>query len=192
MPASSAPAVTVLLRELRDATQEADVRSRLYALVYDELRETARRQLRREYGGQTLTTTALVNEAYFKLVDVQAVDWESRAHFFGIAARAMRQVLVSHARRRRALKRGGPHVAVTLDEDAAVQERAADLLALDEALDALAAHDAQLAQVVEYRFFGGLSEAEIGHLLGVSERTVHRYWAKARAYLARLLEREAP
>jgi RNA polymerase sigma factor (TIGR02999 family) len=174
--------ITGLVVELRDG--DPDAWDRLLPLVYDELRRIARRQLRRERAGHTLSTTALVHEAYLKLVDQTRVPYEDRAHFFGIASRAMRQVLVSHARKYRTAKRGGEWRRVPLDEaEISVEERADTLLALDEALTRLAAMSERLARVVECRFFGGMTEAETAAALGVTERTIRRDWTKARLWL---------
>ena len=159
----------------------------LLPIVYDELRRIAGRQMRRERSDHTLEGTALVHEAYLRLVGKSA-DWHDRAHFFGIAARCMRQVLVDHARARSASKRGGAFERTSLTNKALGAEVPfTDLLALDEALDELGRVDVRLKTVVEYRFFGGLEEAEVAELLGVSKRTVQRDWVTARAWLYRLL-----
>jgi RNA polymerase sigma factor (TIGR02999 family) len=161
----------------------------LFHHVHDELRALAFR-VRGGGAGETLCTTALVNEAYLKLVPSADIDWQSRAHFFGVAARAMRQVVVDAARRRAREKRGGPESpwAVTFDESMhAAPVRAPDLLALDDALERLAALDERQARVVEQRFFAGLSVPETAAVLGVSEATVHRDWRAARAWLRREL-----
>jgi RNA polymerase sigma factor (TIGR02999 family) len=174
--------ITGLVVELRQG--DPDAWDRLLPLVYDELRRIARRQLRRERAGHTLNTTALVHEAYLKLVDQTRVPYEDRAHFFGIASRAMRQVLVSHARKYRAAKRGGEWRRVPFDEaEIRVDERAETLLALDEALTRLTEMNERLARVVECRFFGGMTEAETAAALGVTDRTVRRDWTKARLWL---------
>lgn len=174
--------VTRLLLAARDGEREAF--DQLFPLVYDELRRMAGRQLSRERREHTLQPTALVNEAYLKLVDQTQVEWKSRAHFVGIAARAMRQILIDYARKRGAHKRGGGWERATLDEELiGVESSLEELLALDAALNKLAEFDERLRRVVEYRYFGGLSEKEIGELLGVTPRTVERDWAKARAWL---------
>ena len=161
---------------------------RLFPLVYDELRRIAHRQLGRERAEHTLGTTALVHEAYLKLVDQTRAQLTDRAHFFAIAARAMRRILVDYARRHRALKRGGVAAQVSLDDATLLAaERADVLVALDEALDRLAEVDTRLSQVVECRFFGGLDEEESAEALGVTSRTVRRDWVKARTWLAREL-----
>lgn len=157
---------------------------RLFPLVYAELRRAADYLLQRERDGHTLQATALVHEAFLKLSSGSAPDVQDRAHFVGIAARAMRQILVDHARRRQAEKRGGGQFVTLGDDAAATQGTDADtLLAIHDALTELGAMDARLAQVVEMRFFGGLSETEIATALGVTTRTVQRDWAKARAWL---------
>lgn len=153
-------------------------------LVYDELRRLARHLLRDERAGHTLDTTELAHEAYLKLVDQAQLDWHGRAHFFSIAARAMRQILVDHARKRQAQKRGGDRMRTTLSNGHLVWEGSwAELLDLDAALHRLDEMDARLRQVVEYRFFAGMTEAEVADVLDLSKRTVQRDWAKARAWL---------
>jgi len=157
----------------------------LFPHVYHELRGLASK-VRRGSAGDTLCTTALVNEAYLKLVPSADIDWQSRAHFFGVAARAMRQIVIDAARKRTREKRGGAESAwaVTFDESLhAAPVRASELLALDEALERLAALDERQARVVEHRFFAGLSVPETAAVLGVSEATVHRDWRAARAWL---------
>lgn len=159
---------------------------RLTPLVYEELRHQAARYLRRERPGHTLQTTALIHEAYLRLIDAKDVNWQSRSHFFAVAANVMRRILVEHARRRDADKRGGSQVRVQFDEALAVaDETDVDLLAMDEALDRLAAIDPQQARVVELRFFSGLSVEETAAALGVSPKTVKRDWSVARAWLRR-------
>ena len=160
----------------------------LYRVAYDELKRIASRQLRAAGGVPTLSTTELVHEAYLKLHSGAPADWEGRAHFFGAASRAMRQVLVDFARRRRAAKRGGGDARVSLtDQDAALELELDDILAVDEALDRLAALDERLRRIVEMRFFGGFSERDIAEALGVTTRTVERDWLKARLFLLREL-----
>ncbi len=158
---------------------------RLMPLVYDQLRRVAHRQLLGEAAGHTLETTALVHEAFLRLAGHDRSRWQGRSHFFAIAAQAMRRVLIDHARRHGAARRGGRRPPpVPLDRvDLPVAERAAALLALDEALDRMADLDPQMARVVECRFFGGLTEAETAEALGVSRRTVTREWTAARAWL---------
>ena len=179
---SAQAGITELLLAYRSGEQEAY--DRLFPLVYEHLRAVAHAQLRRERAGHTLSTTALVHEAYLKLADLARLDVRDRAHFLGVAARAMRQVLVSYARGHRAEKRGGGLEPVDLDAaEVAVEERAEVLIALDEALTRLGALSPRLAQVVECRFFGGLTEEETAQVLGVAERTVRRDWVKARGWL---------
>jgi RNA polymerase sigma factor (TIGR02999 family) len=174
--------VTELLRRFQDGDRQA--LDQIYPLVYDELRVAARRALAREREGLTLQATELVHEAFFKLVGADGVQWQGRAHFIAIASRAIRQILVDHARRVRAEKRGGGAEHVTLgDANASLTVPAEEMLALDDALARLGDMEPRLRTVVEYRFFGGLSEREIAEVLGVSERTVQRDWIKARAWL---------
>ena len=178
--------VTELLVEVRQGSQEAV--DRLLPLVYAELRRLAARQLRRERAGHTLQPTALVHEAYMELVDQENARWEDRAHFLNIAGYLMRQILVRHARRRLAGKREGAHLRVTFEEAVrATAEPDADVIALNEALDALAAKDARMAKVVEMRYFAGLSIEETADVLGVGTATVEREWRTARAWLRREL-----
>jgi RNA polymerase sigma factor (TIGR02999 family) len=155
-----------------------------FAVVYDELRRLAHSQLRRENAGHTLGTTALVHEAYIRLVDQTRVDWRNRAQFMALAAMAMRRILVDHARRHGAARRGGGMLRVPLEHvDLVAQGRAELLLALDAALARLATLDERLVRVVECRFFGGMTEADTAAALGVSLRTVKRDWARARSWL---------
>jgi RNA polymerase sigma-70 factor (ECF subfamily) len=162
---------------------------KLMPLVYSELRRLAGNYLRRERGEHTLQPTALVNEAYLKLVDQRNAKWQNRAHFFGIAAQLMRRILVDHARRHQAVKRGGSarRISITSAEKFAKQPEV-DLLALNEAMDKLAAMDPQQSRIVELKFFGGLSIEEIVEVLGVGHATVERDWKMARAWLRRQLE----
>ena len=157
--------------------------------VYDELRKLARRQLRREQLGHPLQTTALVHEAFLRLVDARQVRWDSRAHFFGVTARLMRQILVDHARTRDAAKRGGGVAEVSLDEAVGLATEAVrgDLLAMDEALYRLETLDPRQSRIVELRFFGGLTVDETAAALELSAATVKREWALARAWLWRAL-----
>lgn len=185
--------VTDALLALRGGAHEA--MDRLMPLVYDQLRHIAHRQLRAESSGHTLSTTGLVHEAYLKLVDQSRAQWADRAQFFAVAARAMRRILVDYARRHRAARRGGPEQRVIPLEAlegsqpgiSAVEpsgaQRADSLLALDEALERLGMLSQRLAQVVECRFFGGLSEQETAEALGISQRTVAREWVTARGWL---------
>ena len=161
---------------------------RLMPVIYQELRRLARRRMRQENPNHTLQTTALVNEAYLRLVKGQQVSWQDRAHFFALSARMMRRILVDHARSRRYQKRGGGGQRVTLDEAMVVsQEKGEDVVALDEALKSLAADDPRKGQVVELRFFGGLSVKETAEVLRVSTRTVVREWELAKVWLLREL-----
>jgi RNA polymerase sigma factor (TIGR02999 family) len=158
-------------------------RDELIPLVYDTLRRIAHCQLRRERAGYTLETAELINEAYLKLIE-RSVQWESRAHFFGIAARLMRQLLVDHARARQRFKRGGDLQQISLTAAAnIVQEEVVDMLVLDEALETLAEVDPQKSRIVELRFFGGLTIEETAHVMGISTPTVERGWRAARAWL---------
>jgi RNA polymerase sigma factor (TIGR02999 family) len=162
--------------------------AQLTPLVHNELHRLARRQMRNERAGHTLQTTAVVNEAYLKLVDLARVRWQDRAHFFAMAARLMRHILVDYARAHATAKRGGEVFSVSLDEAAVVSaESSTDLVALDDALQALAVLDARKGQVVEMRFFGGLTVQETADALGVSPETVMRDWQFARTWLLREL-----
>jgi RNA polymerase sigma factor (TIGR02999 family) len=178
----------VRLRE-GDSRTRAEALQQVLDLLYPELRRLAAHLMRRERPGHTLQPTALVHEAFLELVDETAIDWEGRAHFLGVAARVMRRVLVDHARRRGADKRGGGLRHVTLDESSApgAAERAVDVLQLDEVLERFAALDARAAQVVELRVFGGLTATETAAALGVSKRTVDSDWSVARMWLGREL-----
>jgi RNA polymerase sigma-70 factor (ECF subfamily) len=168
-----------------------DALERLTPIVYDQLHRLARSYMRRERPGHSLQATALVNEAYMRLVDYKGMQWQNRAHFFAVSAQLMRRILVDHARRHN-LKRGGrvPHVSL---EDTAIvgEERDADLVSLDDAMNTLAQFDARKAQVVEMRFFGGLSVEETAEVLKVSSVTVMRDWSAAKAWLYRELAGEA-
>lgn len=174
--------ITQLLLDWSSGDREAF--DRLAPLVYDELRNLAHRYMRRERPGHTLQTTALVNEAYIRLIDQKSVRWQNRAHFFAIAAGMMRRILVDYARRRLYEKRGGDAHQVSLDEAAVLApERAADLVAIDEALMSLAAHDPRKSEIVTLRFFGGLSIEEVAEVLAISRTTVQREWRAAKAWL---------
>jgi RNA polymerase sigma factor (TIGR02999 family) len=176
--------VTMLLKELSSGNQ--DVLAELIPLVYDELRRLAAYHLRRERSNHTLQATALVHEAYLRLVDQRHVDWKNRSHFFGVAAHLMRRILLMHARRVHAAKRGGSAQRISLDEGVVfTREHSPELVVLDELLTRLAALDPQQARIVELRFFGGLSVEETADLLGISSATVKRDWAMAKAWLAR-------
>ena len=180
--AENQPSATDLL--LRAGGGQASAVESMFPLVYDELRRLASQHLARESTGRTLTTTELVHEAYLKLIDQTRVEWNGRAHFLGVAAIAMRRILVDRARTRRRLKRGGPNVAIPLESvDLSTDDRADLVVALDEALDRLAKLDERQARVVECRFFGGMTEDETAEVLGISVRTAKRDWAKARSWL---------
>ena len=182
----SAHEVTLLLRAWGDGSKEA--LDRLAPLVYRELRQIAGRMLAAERPNHTLQATALVNEAYLRLVDAREVNWQDRAHFFGICARAMRQILVDYARSRGSAKRGGDQVVIELDEAlAAGWSPGARLLELDDALNRLAQLDPRKCQVVEMRYFGGLSIEETAEALKISVETVRRDWNMAQAWLHREL-----
>ena len=165
---------------------DASAMTRLVPLVHEELRRLARRQMRRERQGHTLQTTALVNEAYLRLIDVSRVEWKDRGHFYAMSAHLMRRVLVDHARSRRYQKRGGGAVVLPLDAASLIAaDRPADLIALDEALTTLARVDERKSHVVEMRFFCGFSLSETAEALGVSVETVSRDWRLAKAWLLR-------
>ena len=185
---SDSTEVTGLLLAWRGG--DAAALERLIPLVHAELRRIARRFMRKERAGHSFQTSALVNEAYLRLIDAQNVDWQNRAHFFAITASLMRRILVDLARKRQARKRGGSAQPVVLDEAmVAGPGRQEDLVALDEALTALAALDQRKSKVVELRFFGGLNEAEIAEALEVSPETVRRDWRLAKTWLLRFLSK---
>jgi RNA polymerase sigma factor (TIGR02999 family) len=167
---------------------ESSAREAVFPLVYEELRRIARRQLKNERIGHTLDTTALVHEAYLKLIDQTRADFADRSHFYAVASNAMRRILVDYARRYLADKRGGAPRRVSLCDDMLVAEERADtLLAVDEALNELARIDPRLSRVVECRFFGGLTDEETAQILGITARTVRRDWTKAKAWLHTML-----
>jgi len=179
---SHQPDVTALLSQLTQGDQEAA--EKLIPLVYDELKRLARSYMRRERQDHTLQTTALVHEAYLRLVRQRAVTWQGRSHFFGIAAQLMRRILIDHARGHLREKRGGAQVILQLNEALAFsQEHSQELLRLDEALNRLSKLDPRQGQVVELRFFGGLSVEETAEFLNISPKTVKRDWAVAKAWL---------
>ena len=187
VPSSPGKATQILI-DLQGGDESA--LDRLMPLVYEDLRALAKSYLRRRRPDDTLETTALVHEAYLRLVHQEKVDWKSRSHFFAAAAQAIRHILVDHARARGRAKRGGAWRRVTLDEAVAITERRdVDVLALDEALNKLASLDHRQSRVVESRFFGGLTIEEVGCALGVSPRTVNDDWTVARAWLRRELHR---
>jgi RNA polymerase sigma factor (TIGR02999 family) len=183
--------VTELLLGCRGGDREAF--DRLFPLVYEDLHGVAQRQLRGEPAGHTLGATALVHEAYVRLVDINRVEWRDRTHFLAMAARAMRRILVDYARKHRAARRGGGALPVTLDDAMiAVEQNPDQLIDLDAALERLAQLNERLARVVECRFFGGLSDADTAAALDVTERTVQRDWLKARGWLFEALGRPGP
>jgi RNA polymerase sigma factor (TIGR02999 family) len=189
MTAPAKSEVTQLLRAWREGDREAQ--EKLIPLVYDELYRRAHQYMAREQPGHTLQTTALVNEAYLRLVDAQQVSWQNRAHFFAVAARMMRRILTDFARSRHYLKRGGKVQHLSLDEALVVsRELDADVVALDEALERLAALDRRKSQVVELRFFGGMDVEQTAEALRVSPETVKRDWRFAKAWLLRALSGE--
>jgi RNA polymerase sigma factor (TIGR02999 family) len=176
--------VTQMLHDWSHGDRE--VLDKLVPVVYEELRRQATRYLKRERPGHTLQTTALIHEAYIRLIDQKNVHWQNRAHFYAIAAQLMRRILVDHARSRQAAKRGGSDIKLPLEEAMIVSEgREIDLVALDEALERLAAIDPQQSRVVELKFFSGMSVEETAEVLGVSTRTVKRDWNVAKAWLRR-------
>jgi RNA polymerase sigma factor (TIGR02999 family) len=184
MTTPSSTEVTQLLIAWSDGNEEA--LAQLMPLVYKELHRLAHRHLGRERAGHTLQTTALVHEAYMRLIDQNEVQWQNRAHFFAIAAQTMRRILVEYARARHYAKRGGGAQQVSLDEAMVVsQERVAEVVALDDALQSLAKFDQRKSEMVELRFFGGLSIEETAEVLGVSPGTVMRDWTLAKTWLQR-------
>jgi RNA polymerase sigma-70 factor (ECF subfamily) len=183
--------VTLLLEEWSGGDEDA--LEKLIPLIQPELHRLAHHYMSRERPGQTLQTTALLNEAYLRLVDNPRRDWQNRTHFVAAASQLMRRIMVDRARERRALKRGGDAVKVSLDEAALVSEqRAEELLALDEALEKLAAQDPRKGQIVELRYFGGLTTEETATFLKISHRTVRREWRMAKVWLYCALSGEEP
>lgn len=178
--------VTRLLTDCAEGDSRAF--ERLIPLVYDDLRRIAHRRLSAEQSGHTLSTTAVVHEAYLQLVNQATATWRDRAHFFAVASRVIRHVLIDYARARKAAKRGGDAIRIPLRDDIDGRETdMIELLALDEALGNLARHDPRLERIVEYRFFGGMTMSDAAEALGVSQRTAERDWRRARAYLYREL-----
>lgn len=178
--------VTQILHDWSGGDREAP--ERLMPLVYDEMRRIARAFISRERQGHTLQPTALVNEAYLRLVDQNSVSWQSRAHFYSVAASMMRRVLIDHARTRATEKRGGGAVRLSIEDvQIPVEERAANFVAMDEALERLSQFNERGRKIVEMRFYAGMSEEEIAEVLGVSTRTVLRDWKAARVWLFREL-----
>jgi RNA polymerase sigma factor (TIGR02999 family) len=190
-PSPSQQEVTVLLGNWRAG--DAGALEKLIPLVQPELHRLAHHYMSREHAGHTLQTTALLNEAYLRLVDHTKPIWQNRTHFVAAAAQLMRRIMVDHARERHSLKRGGGALKVTLDEAALVTEtRSEELLALDEALERLAAQDPRKSQITELRYFGGLTVEETAEFLKLSQRTVEREWNMAKAWLYRALSGEEP
>jgi RNA polymerase sigma factor (TIGR02999 family) len=186
VPASE---VTKLLTDWQQGDPAA--LEQLIPIVYSELRRTARRQLRHERRDHSLQSAALVNEVYLRLIRLKRIRWQNRAHFLGVAAHLMRQILVDHARRRHAAKRGAKECRIALDEARAIPQRHnIDLLKLDDCLTALAQRDPIRSQIVELKFFGGLSIRESAAVLGLSTASVRRGWESAKAYLSRELKRD--
>ncbi len=179
---------TQILHETSEGSREAA--DRLLPLVYDELRRLAQSRLADERAGHTLQATALVHETYLKLIDIDQMKWQNRAHFFAVAATAIRRLLIDHARSRGREKRGGEAVKLSLDEalTVAAEGPGTDLIELNEALERFALEEPERARVVELRFFGGLTGEEIAEVLGVDRRTVTRYWLHGRAWLYRELQ----
>jgi RNA polymerase sigma factor (TIGR02999 family) len=185
---TSSQQISFLLQRWNDGDSEA--LDQLMPLIYGELRRMARRYMRKQPADHTLQTTALIHEAYMRLVGLEENRWKNRAHFFGVAAQAMRHILMDHARTRNRAKRGGGARVVSLDEVVTIcEERSAELVALDDALTELARLDERKSKVVELRFFGGLTEEEIGEVLKVSTRTVRSDWKLARSWLLRKLSK---
>lgn len=184
--------ITALLSRWSDGDQDAF--SRLVALAYDDLRAIAHRRLAASGRPDTLATTALVHEVFLRLVGRQGGEWPSRAHFYAFTSRAMRHIIVDHARRAGADRRGGEQVRIPLEEaTVGAGDASADVLGVDEAITRLAARHPRMAQIVELRFFGGLTTAEVAEVLATSVRTVEREWTRAKAYLMETLEdRERP
>lgn len=184
---SKKPDVTKLLIRVNEGEQEA--LQELLPMVYDNLLAIARNQLNREYGDHTLNKADLVHEVFIKLAEGTSVDWQNRGHFYAVAAKAMRQILTDYARKKVAQKRGGKSDRITLDEHVInINKQAEELIEIDEALEDLFLLNDRLAKIVELRFYAGLSMQETGNTLGISEKTVSRDWAKARAWLFKRLK----
>lgn len=180
---------TALVNRVAAGNREAS--ERLFELLYEDFRRLAAMYLKKERAGHTLQPTALVHEAYLRMIDQTRVAWHGRTHFFAVGAQAMRRILVDHARKQRRLKHGGGRYRVQLGENMAVSPRSdEDLLAVDEALTRLAQVDPRQATIVELRFFGGLSVEEVAEVLGISKRTVEKEWTMVRAWLRRELSEE--
>jgi RNA polymerase sigma-70 factor (ECF subfamily) len=191
LPLASSTQINRLLAEWGRGDENA--REALIPVVYEELRRIARRHLWRERPDHTLQSAALVNEAYLRLVGQKTPEWQNRAHFFGVAAQMMRHILVDHARKRGAAKRGAGAPRLTLDPEIALPEdTGVDVVALDGALNKLAGLDPKASRLIELRFFGGLSVEETAVVMGISPRTVKREWAAARAWLRLEIEKAAP
>lgn len=184
--------VTQLLVSIGEGNQQAY--SELFPKVYDKLKEIARQQLNREYGHHTLSRTELVHEAYMKLIDQERINYNDRSHFFGIAARSMRQILVDYARKKKARKRGGDERDLTLDDQVMnhidIRQHADQIIELDTHLEELMNFDNRLGNIVELRFFGGLSIQEAAEILDISTSTANRDWAKARGWLYKRMKDE--
>ena len=188
MSRSAPPDLTRILHHLGRGTADREATNRAFELVHGELRRMANGLMLRERPDHTLQPTALVHEAYLRLVDDGPMEWENRAHFFGIAARSMRQILIEHARGHGRAKRGGGWQRVTLNDDLAVAaSKDVEILDLERALQRLEEMDERMARVVELRVFGGLKVDEVAHVIGVSRRTVHEDWRVARLWLAHQL-----
>lgn len=187
MTSGQSEEITRLLQAWGNGDREA--LDRLMPVVYDELRRAARNQMRRESNGHTLQASALVNEVYLRMVGLAGVEWQNRAHFFAIASSMMRRILLDAARARSARKRGGGDLRITWNDEviAAADSQAANLIAIDDALEALAKVDARKARMIELRFFGGLSVDEMAAVLGISPQSVKRDWRLARAWLSKEL-----
>lgn len=182
--------ITKLLIDWKNGNQEA--LEQLYPFVERELHQMAHHYMQKLRPGNTLQTTAVINETYLKLINANRIDWESRAHFFALAANMMRHIIINYIRDHKRQKRGGDLIAVELDEAFAISnEKSNEILALEEALERLSALDERKAKVVVMRFYGGLSVSETAHVLNVSEITVHRDWNLAKAWLAREIRNES-